>query len=434
MLLGRNKLSEEERLSKAVVRIMGNDIYVALAGVLMIGTKTIDESIPTACTNGRDCKFGRAFVDKITDAELRFVVLHEEYHKLYRHLVTWRYLWKIDAMLSNMAMDYVINLKIVDENQPDHNGVRFAEPPEGVLLDERFRNMDTAQVFDILRKEQPPGGGNGKGSGDNESGEGDGQSSGAGQGDDDGDGGGDDKGTGLNGGGLDEHDWEGAESLSEEETKDLERDIDEAIRQGALTAGKAGGGGNRGFDDLLKVQVDWREVLREFVSNTCVGNDYATYARPNRRLLSQGVYMPSGISETIEELVLALDTSGSIGQREITVMLTEAASILETVKPNRVRVLYWGSDVVRDEVYEMHELDKMIASTKPRDGGGTDVRCVTEYMREHDISPSAVIVLTDGYLYGGWGTWTCPVLWTILDNENANPDVGKRVHIKARDM
>jgi len=430
MLLGRNKLSEEERLSKAVVRIMGNDIYVALAGVLMIGTKTIDESIPTACTNGRDCKFGRAFVDKITDAELRFVVLHEEYHKLYRHLVTWRYLWKIDAMLSNMAMDYVINLKIVDENQPDHNGVRFAEPPEGVLLDERFRNMDTAQVFDILQAEQPPGRGDGKGSGDNESGEGDGQSSGAGQGDDDGDGDGD----GGGGTGFDEHDWEGAESLSEEETKDLERDIDEAIRQGALTAGKAGGGGNRGFDDLLKVQVDWREVLREFVSNTCVGNDYATYARPNRRLLSQGVYMPSGISETIEELVLALDTSGSIGQREITVMLTEAASILETVKPNKVRVLYWGSDVVRDEVYEMHELDQMIASTKPRDGGGTDVRCVTEYMREHDISPSAVIVLTDGYLYGGWGTWTCPVLWTILDNENANPDVGKRVHIKARDM
>ena len=428
MLLGRNKLSEEERLSKAVVRIMGNDIYVALAGVLMIGTKTIDESIPTACTNGRDCKFGRAFVDKITDAELRFVVLHEEYHKLYRHLVTWRYLWKIDAMLSNMAMDYVINLKIVDENQPDHNGVRFAEPPEGVLLDERFRNMDTAQVFDILQAEQPPGRGDGKGSGDNESGEGDGQSSGAGQGDDDSDG------DGGGGTSFDEHDWEGAESLSEEETKDLERDIDEAIRQGALTAGKAGGGGNRGFDDLLKVQVDWREVLREFVSNTCVGNDYATYARPNRRLLSQGVYMPSGISETIEELVLALDTSGSIGQREITVMLTEAASILETVKPNKVRVLYWGSDVVRDEVYEMHELDQMIASTKPRDGGGTDVRCVTEYMREHDISPSAVIVLTDGYLYGGWGTWTCPVLWTILDNENANPDVGKRVHIKARDM
>jgi predicted metal-dependent peptidase len=428
MLLGRNELTEEERLSKAVVKIMGHPIYVALAGVVMIGTKTIDESTPTACTNGRDCKFGRKFIDKLTDAELRFVVLHEEYHKLYRHMTTWKHLWKIDAMLANCAMDYVINLKIVDENKPDYKGDVFAVPPQGVLLDERFRDMDTAQVFDILQSEQPPGDPEPDDSGDNESGDGgSGEGTGLGDGDDDGR-------EPPTDAGFDEHDWEGAEALSEEDTKDLERDIDEAIRQGALTAGKAGGNGDRSFDDLLKVQVDWREVLREFVSNTCVGNDYATYARPNRRLLSQGVYMPSGISETIEELVLALDTSGSIGQREITVMLTEAASILETVKPNKVRVLYWGSDVVRDEVYEMHELDQMIDSTKPRGGGGTDVRCVTEYMRENNITPSAVVVLTDGYLFGGWGTWTCPVLWTILDNEHANPDVGKRVHIKARDM
>ena len=429
MLLGRNELTAEERLSKAVVRIMGNDIYTALAGVLMIGSKTIEADVPTACTNGRDCKFGREFVTKLTDAELRFVVLHEEYHKLYRHMVTWKYLWKIDARLANCAMDYVINLKISDENQTrDGEGNLFAVPPEGALLDERFRNMDTAQVFDILQAEKPPAAGDCDDSGDNESGSDDqqqGSSSTTGS---------QNTAVGEELVSIDEHDWEGAESLSEEESKALERDIDEAIRQGALTAGKSGGGGNRGFDNLLKVQINWRDVLREFVSNTCVGNDYATYARPNRRFLSQDVYMPSGVSETIEELVLALDTSGSIGQREITVMLTEAASILETVKPNKVRILYWGSEVVRDEVYEMHELDKMVATTKPRDGGGTDVRCVTEYMREHNITPSAVVVLTDGYLFGGWGTWTCPVLWTILDNEHANPDVGKRVHIKARDM
>ena len=126
MLLGRNELTGEERLSKAVVKIMGHPKYVALAGVVMVGTKTIDEGIPTACTNGRDCKFGREFISNLTDAELRFVVLHEEYHKLYRHLHTWKYLWKIDAMIANMAMDYVINLKIVDENKPDYKGDVFA--------------------------------------------------------------------------------------------------------------------------------------------------------------------------------------------------------------------------------------------------------------------------------------------------------------------
>jgi len=158
MLLGNNELTEEQRLTKSVVKIMGETKYTALAGVLMIGTKTIEDGVPTACTNGRDCKFGREFVAKLTDVELRFVVLHEEYHKLYRHMKTWRHLWKKNAMLANMAMDYVINLKIMDENKDG-----FAVPPKGVLVDERFRDMNTAQVFDILDAEQPPEGEDGGG-------------------------------------------------------------------------------------------------------------------------------------------------------------------------------------------------------------------------------------------------------------------------------
>ena len=67
------------------------------------------------------------------------------------------------------------------------------------------------------------------------------------------------------------------------------------------------------FGDLLKTQVDWREVLREFVTTTCVGNDYSTWSRPNRRLLGQDIYLPSGISEKVEDLVVAVDTSYSVG-------------------------------------------------------------------------------------------------------------------------
>ena len=96
----------------------------------------------------------------------------------------------------------------------------------------------------------------------------------------------------------------------------MARDIDEAIRQGALIAGKTGSGGDRDLVELLKPQIDWREVLREFVVTTCTGSDYSTWQRPNRRYISAGVYMPSGISESIGELVIAIDTSGSIGQPE----------------------------------------------------------------------------------------------------------------------
>ena len=120
-MLMLNQLTEEQRLTKAVVSIMGNPKYTALAGVLMIGNRNIvdDPSVPTACTNGRDEMYGREFVKQLNDAELRFLVLHEVYHKLFRHLTTWQHLYEQDAHLANMACDYVINLKIVDDNAKD---------------------------------------------------------------------------------------------------------------------------------------------------------------------------------------------------------------------------------------------------------------------------------------------------------------------------
>lgn len=418
MLTIGKQLTAEERLSKAVVAIMGHPRYTALAGVLMIGEKTIEDDVPTACTNGRDVKYGRAFVDGLTDAELRGLVLHEdEGHKLHRHLEIWKWMYEIDPHLANCACDYVINIKIVDDNRQDG----FAALPEGGLVDERFRGMDSAQVFNILRKEQDEQSQDDKDgdSQDNES-EGDGEPS-----------------SSPGGGGsagLDEHDWEGAQSLSDEDKRELARDIDEAIRQGAMAAGKMGGTGNRDLDELLQPQIDWREVLREFIQNTCAGSDYSTYARPNRRLMSQGIIMPSGISEQVGELVIAIDTSGSIGQQELTAFLSEVKGVCDTVKPDKLRLLYWGSSVVGDEAYDMHDLDNLVKSTKPMGGGGTDVNCVTQYMTDEGIKPQACIVLTDGYLYSGWGDWTCPVLWAILDNKSAVPDEGKAVHIKSRDM
>ena len=106
MLAIGKQLTPEQRLSKAVVDIMGNPKYVALAGVLMIGNRSVVGNIPTACTNGRDEMYGRDFVDSLTDAELRFLVLHECYHKLYKHLTTWRHLHDQDAQLANQACDY----------------------------------------------------------------------------------------------------------------------------------------------------------------------------------------------------------------------------------------------------------------------------------------------------------------------------------------
>lgn len=117
LALGNNKLTPRQRLDKAAVAITGRPYYRHLSGILMVGNRSIKEGIPTACTNGRDEWYGPEFVESLTDAELRFVVIHETYHKLYRHLTTWANLNKINPRKANQAMDYVINLQIRDENK-----------------------------------------------------------------------------------------------------------------------------------------------------------------------------------------------------------------------------------------------------------------------------------------------------------------------------
>ena len=401
MLMIGKQLTAEQRLSKAVVDIMGSPKYVALAGVLMIGNRSVDDKVKTACTNGRDELYGRAFIETLSDAELRFLVLHECYHKLYRHLTTWRHLYDDNAQLANAACDYVINIKLTDDNTDG-----FAVMPKVGLCDVKYRGMDSAQVYNLLKQEQPSDGGQGGGSGD-------------------GDGAGAPSGTGL-----DDHDWEGAQGMTAEQTKELARDLDEAIRQGALAAGKLGSGGDRMFDDLLETKIDWREALREFINTTCTGSDYSTWRRPNRRFVSSGYYMPSGVSEQVGELVIAIDTSGSIGGRELSKFLGEVKGICDQVRPDVVRLLYWDTEVCADEKYGGTEVENIMNSTKPAGGGGTTVECVPEYMTQHGVKPQAVVVLTDGYLGGSWGTWACPVLWCIVGNRNARPDVGKYVHVE----
>lgn len=413
MLMIGKQLTEEQRLTKAMADIIGNTNYIALAGVLMMGEHRIVEDghkgCRTAMTNGKDVLYSRVFVGKLSDAEFRFLILHESYHMLYRHLTTYRHLYDENARRANMACDYVINLKLMDFDRETDKG--FISMPKVGLLDEKYRGMDSAQVYNML-KEDGDDGGSGKGQGQ-------GQGQGGGMGD---------------GETLDQHDWDGAEEMTPQEKKELERAIDEAIRQGALIAGKMGSGGARLLDDVLQSKVDWREALREFVSTTCAGNDYSTWRRPNRRFISANIYLPSGITETVGELVIAIDTSGSIGGRELSQFLGEVVAIAKAVRPQAVRLMYWDTSVCAVEYYLQDQLDDIVKSTKPAGGGGTMVECVPEYLHEKQIKPQAVIVLTDGYLGGSWGTWHAPVLWCVLDNTSARPGVGKTVHIESSSM
>jgi len=420
---------EERKVQKAKITLMRDPKFALWSGILMVGRTSVSDNIPTACTNGRDEQYGRKFVAELKEAELNFVVLHENLHKAFRHLTTWKKLHDEDHSLANQACDYVINLKLKDLDReekiiamPRYKDGELKGKPMG-LVDERFRGLNAKQVFDILKEEE-------KGSGSDE---------GEGNPCDDGDpsdqegGSNKSKGKGKSKG-FDDHDWDGAKEMTETEKKDLEREIDQAIRQGVMAhqkiAGTGGGDLDRDLLDLLEPKVDWREMLREFVKSTCSAKDTSSWRKVNRRFLSTGVYMPSLIGEKVGHLVIGVDTSGSVGQEELSGFLTEVRAIAEEVKPSQVDLIYWDSRVASHEEYTEGMVGDIINSTKPRGGGGTSPSCVQAYLKEKMIVPECVIMLTDGYV-DNWGNdWTAPVLWTIVGGNDCVASNGKTIYVK----
>ena len=395
-----SKLTAEQRLHRTHVALMAHKKFILMSGVLVSGdVDVIDSPTKTAYTDGLNVSYGREFVNKLTDKELAFVVLHENWHKAYKHLLIWKDLHDINPKVANKAMDYVINLQI---KKYDPNG-ETCVMPEGGLMDERFDGMDTRQVFEILMKEQEDGGGDG-GGGDPED------------------------------GGFDEHDWDEAKSWDSDKIKEVERKIDQALRQGEVLLkkkGDAGSGGDRAFGELLNPKTDPYELLREYMISTCSNRSDSSWRRPSRRFISQDIYMPTQIAEAIESITVAIDTSGSISDRELKRFLTEVAHMCDVVSPQKVHVMYWDTAVCRHEVYEQDRVLEIASSTKPSGGGGTDPCCVAQYMKDHNVTSQVMIVLTDGYIgkvtNADWQGMP-PTVW-MVDGAKSVSVVGKVIYL-----
>jgi predicted metal-dependent peptidase len=392
-------LSAEQRVQKAHIWLMNEPKYCLYSGLFMMGQTSVVDNFPTAYTDGFNTKYGRTFVEKLKDEELRGLILHENLHKAFRHLTVWHDLYKQNPRKANMACDYVINLMIYDSD-PEGKDVRL---PEGGCFDEQYRGLDAGTVFRMLKDKKDKGDGDGEESsgGDSET---------------------------ETSGGLDEHGWDEAQEMSRAERAEVEDQIDQALRQGALLAGKMKGEMPREIKDLLESKIDWREALRDFITTFCDEKDISTWRRPNRRWVDRDVYLPSTVGESVGSLVIAIDTSGSINNQIIGKFLGEVRQICKTVTPESIELLYWDTRVAQHETYDRDSFDALITSTKPRGGGGTSPQCVSDYIRDKKLEPEAIIMLTDGVV-DNWGThWTAPMLWGIT-SKGVESNVGLSIHI-----
>jgi len=378
-------LTSEQRVTKSHIAIMRSKEFCMFAGVLSVGKVIFTQDLPTAATNGRDVMYNPDFIKSLDDKELNYVVLHEALHKAYQHMHLWKKLWKENPQLANMAADYVVNYSIHEADE--HS--QIAKRPDSALFDLAYKGMTTKQIFEMLKK-------------DNQ--------------------------YVKEQSGHDTHDWEGAEQLSDEEVKETAKQIDQALRQGEIIRGKMQGNKNRSINELLEPKVNWREQLREFVNATCRNKDKTTWKRPHKRFLGQDIYMPSMIGESIGKVVVGIDTSGSIGDKELSEFLTEVVAICDDVAPSSIELLYWDTQVAGHETYNQGDYKALVQTTKPAGGGGTTVGCVNQYIKDKRIEPEAIIILTDGYVEDDWGgTWDYPTLWAVTSRRTAPH--GKTINI-----
>lgn len=418
----KNKLPAERRLELVHVSLMRDKRFAFFAGLFMVGKTTIVDQPITARTNGRDADYGRAFVDGLTDKELAFLVLHENMHKCYRHLTTWRALYEKNRRRANMACDYVINIQLRDMD-PDEKLIAMPRDKKtGAiigLIDEKYRGMDTRQVWDLLEEEE-------KEKGDDEGG-------GGGGGSEQGQGGDEQTDNGSeSSGGFDEHDWEGAQEMGEAEQKELAQEIDRALRQGGIYAGKVGGNLSRDIEKILQPKVDWCEVLQRFVRTSLTDRDSPSWRRAHKRYLWQDIILPSIMGKRMKSLAIGIDTSGSIQGELLGAFMGEFDKAVTTVNPDRVDIMYWDTAVARHEVYTGARKD-VLATTKPAGGGGTDPDCVPKFMKDNKLKPDALIMLTDGYMSSdanNWASLDCPVLWCVIGNSNVTIPKGKVVRVE----
>lgn len=358
---------------------------------LMLKRKFIlDANIKTACTDGIVFKFSPSFIDTLSHEELVGTIAHEIMHiSLLHHL---RREWR-NADKWNHAADYAINPMLMQSN--------FALP-KGTLYNAAFVDKSAEEIYSLLPD------------GNEKDDDGEGQAGNDGQ----------QKKEGLYSkpgmGDVEDYPATSKAELSKAEAE-AKQEFAQAM-QIAKQAGKMPQGLQRLVEEILQPKIHWQEVLSRFISEIAK-NDYS-FSKPNTRYLQSDFIMPSLYSIEMGEIVLMVDTSGSIDNELLNRFAGEMQDICGLFK-SPIKVLYIDTEVAGEQDIEPDEPLEL----EPKGGGGTDFKPGFEWLQEHGISPKAVVYLTDGCCYSYPEEPEFPVLWAVTDNKHFEPPFGEVVNI-----
>lgn len=354
---------------------------------------------PTGATDGKHLFYNPDWVNGLPDQStvLGFVV-HEVMHCAMGHFARRGHR---DMRLWNIACDLAIN-HIIDES--GRTEPRITLPSEGCFPGRgAFANMPTGLSAEAYYSRLQAEASSGKGSGGVRGRPSPGQDGAPAEGEGDGD----DMDPGRCGGIVDCAD----EATARKREADWQVTVVQA-RNAAKKRGTMSAGLDRTAEECVESRVNWRDVLRRFV-NSVARNDYS-WMTPNRRYIGQGIYLPNVRSDELGRVVVAVDTSGSIGARELGIFAAELQAVLESY-PVEVAIMYHDTHVAGIDTWRSEDGP---LEFKPRGGGGTSHVNVFKKIDE-DAPPTCVICLTDGYTEYPTDVPPMPVLWIMTTDQQA---------------
>jgi predicted metal-dependent peptidase len=350
-------------------------------GYLLLQVKVeLDPTLPFIAVT--DCLHTITFNPRLTRplsrSELGFALVHELGHQVYASLPRQRgrdpYRW-------NQATDYAINRIVAEIPHPSGKGPMYT-PIAGILLDRRFDGLIAEAIYERLVAE-----GAGAGEGVPE--------------------------LLVRGqrvtdhrGGIDGHLPASAAAEGE-----LLEELGARVRAAAAHHEERNGQGHAPAG-LLRIlgeatpKIPWGRLFRRF-AQAALDRDELDPRRPNRRWLSEGFVVPGRSSERVGLVIVALDTSGSMGP----VALAEAAAELRALSAEVADLRLVVADAKVQETVTLEGLPAWLRRRKARGGGGTDHRPVFRWIEAERNPPDLFIGITDLHTTLPSRPPPYPVLW-----------------------
>ena len=377
-----------QKISKARAGLIIDQPF--FASLLLPMPISASDAVPTMGTDGDSIIYNEKWVSSLNPGEVTFVLAHETLHCVFDHMGRRE---SRTPNRWNQAADYIINDILVKE--------KIGTMPKQGLLDAALvaQGGGTAEgVYRLLPDSAEKNG------------------------------------AGDKGGALDAVTDAGSEqgtkpvdsATAAQKSADMKVRVIQA-KNAAKMAGKLSAGIDALVKELVKPVVDWREVLRRFLSERAK-IDY-TFAKPKRRFLGEDMILPGLSGERMGEIVYAIDCSGSIygNMKLLSHFNAEINAIREDISPAKITVVYFDSKVTRDESFEADEE----ITLKPKGGGGTAFSPVFEFIEAMATPPAACVFFTDLECSDYGPPPAYPVLWCVFDSRgNETAPFGEIVPVK----